>query len=329
MNRQVLIGPAHLYDIQPVFAPILRDAGYDLIFPQQHIQMVESQVLEVLPGCVASLAGSEPYTRKVIAEAAAKGLKILSRAGVGYDAIDVAAATDHGVAVTIAVGANHDAVAEQAVGLIIALAKQIVPQHISIRAGGWPRKAFSPLRGKTLGVVGLGRTGKAVVRRMLAFGMTIIAHDPYAGAEFAAENSVRMVPMQELFRTSDFVTLHCPLTPETRHLICTRTLELMKPTAYFVNTSRGGVVNEAELLAGLQAKRIAGAALDVLDVEPPGGNPLTALENVIFTAHTAGVDMQSRHDMASAAATAIKRMLAGEWLDEWVVNPAVKSRWSA
>lgn len=328
MKPRVLIGPAHLYDIQPVFAPPLREAGYDLVFPKQHIQMVESQVLEHIPGCVASLAGSEPYTRKVIETAAANGLKVLSRAGVGYDAIDVKAATDNGVAVAIAVGANHDAVAEQAVGLLIALAKQIVPQHNTIRNGGWPRKAFGHIRGKTLGVVGLGRTGKAVVRRAKVFDLTIIAHDPYAGAEFAAENGVRMVPMDELFSTSDFVTLHTPLTHETRHLIGHRTLSLMKPTAYLVNTSRGGVVNEPELFEAMSAKRIAGVALDVLDVEPPAGNPLTQLDNVLFTAHTAGVDHKSRNDMASVAAANIVKILNGEWPAECIMNPDVKSMWT-
>lgn len=329
MKPRVLIGPAHLYDIQPVYAPVLRDAGFDLVFPKQHVQMTEAEIGAAIPGCVAALAGSEPYTRNVIAAAAKHGLKLLSRAGVGYDAIDVAAATEHGVAVTIAVGANHDAVAEQAIGLLIVLAKQIVPQHVAIRAGGWPRKAYGPVRGKTLGLVGLGRTGKAVARRAAAFGLTVIAHDPYAGHDFAAANGIRMVPMDEVFSAADFVSLHCPLTPETRHLIGTRTLNLMKPTAYLINTSRGGVVNEAELFAAMSAKRIAGVALDVLDVEPPAGNPLTALENVVFTAHTAGVDALSRNEMAAAAATAIARMLAGEWLDEWVVNPEVKAKWRA
>lgn len=328
MACKVLIGPAHLADIRPVYEPILRNAGFDLVMPTQHVQMTESQLRAVLPGCVASLAGSEPYTRAAIAEAAAAGLKVLARAGVGYDAIDVSAATEHGVVVTIAVGSNQNAVAEQAVGLILMLAKQIVPQHLSIRAGGWPRKAYGSVRGKTLGIVGLGRTGKAVAERMLPFGVNMVAHDPYAGAEFAAARGIRMVPMDELFATADFVTLHCPLTHETKHLIGKKTLSLMKPTAYLVNSSRGGVVNEPELFEEMKAKRIAGVALDVLEVEPPAGNPLTTLDNVYFTAHTAGVDVQSRNDMAAFAAQAIAKLLGGDWPTDWIVNPEVKPKWS-
>jgi phosphoglycerate dehydrogenase-like enzyme len=128
-------------------------------------------------------------------------------------------------------------------------------------------------------------------------------------------------------RQSDYLSLHMPMLPETKHLINGRTLGLMKPTAFLVNTARGGVVHEGDLYQALKANRIAGAGLDVFDQEPPGRHPLFTLDNVVVTAHTAGVDLQSRDDMARAAAQAIVKLLAGEWPGDWVVNPAVKAKW--
>ncbi len=326
MNR-VLIAPAPLKEIEPVYGPPLRAAGFELVFPRRNAQMTEDELLEQLPGCAASLAGSEPYTRRVIERAAAQGLRVIARAGVGYDGVDVAAATDHGVAVSIAPGTNQDAVAEHTFMLILALARNLVVQHNLIRQGQWPRRANQPIRGRTLGVVGCGRIGKAVILRGLAFGMHVIAHDPCGDLEFLARHGVEMVPFEALLGRSDYVTLHMPMLPGTKHIINAKSLTLMKPTAFLVNTARGGVVNEPDLYDALKNDRIAGAGLDVFDEEPPGDNPLLTLENVVLTAHTAGVDVQSRDDMARVAATAVVRLLGGDWPDGWVVNPEVRDRW--
>jgi phosphoglycerate dehydrogenase-like enzyme len=327
MPPRVLIGPAPLKEIEPVYGPPLRAAGFDLVFPARNAQMTEAELLDVLPGCVASLAGSEPYTRNVIEVAAAKGLRVIARAGVGYDGVDVAAATDHGVSVTFAPGTNHDAVAEHTFALILALAKSVVAQHNKTVAGEWPRRANQPLRGRTLGVAGLGRTGKAVALRGLSFGMPVVAHDPVADPGFATQHGIPLVSFDELAARSDYLSLHMPMLPETRHLINARTLGLMKPTAYLVNTARGGVVHEGDLYEALKARRIAGAGLDVFDEEPPGQHPLLTLDNVVVTAHTAGVDLQSRDDMARCAAEAIIKLLGGEWPGDWVVNREVKAKW--
>jgi phosphoglycerate dehydrogenase-like enzyme len=327
MPPRVLIAPAPLKEIEPVYGPILRAAGYELVFPKRNAQMTEAELLELLPGCVASLAGSEPYTHKVIEAGAAAGLKVIARAGVGYDGVDVAAATDHGVSVTFAPGTNHDAVAEHTFALILALAKNVVSQHNKVVTGEWSRQANQPLRGRTLGVAGLGRAGTAVALRGLAFGMPVIAYDPLADAAFATKHNIQLVGFDDLMRQSDYLSLHMPMLPETKHLINGRTLGLMKPTAFLVNTARGGVVHEGDLYQALKANRIAGAGLDVFDQEPPGRHPLFTLDNVVVTAHTAGVDLQSRDDMARAAAQAIVKLLAGEWPGDWVVNPAVKAKW--
>ncbi|MBY0459200.1 MAG: phosphoglycerate dehydrogenase [Gemmataceae bacterium] len=287
------------------------------------------ELLAQLPGCLASLAGSEPYTREVIATAAPAGLKVIARAGVGYDAVDLQAATDHGVVVCYAPGTNQDAVAEHAFMLMLALTRKLAEQDREIRAGLWPRRAVGNLRGKTLGIVGLGRIGKAVAKRAIPFDLKVIAAEIAPDHDFARAHNVTLVPLDQLLREADVITLHVPKTPLTKNLINKDTLALMKPTAFVLNTSRGGVVHEGDLFDALSSKRIAGAGLDVYEAEPPGRNPLFALDNVVLTAHTAGVDQQSRQDMARLPATAIVKLLAGEWPADWVVNPEVKDRFFA
>ncbi len=334
MSRRVLVAPAHLRAIEHAYAPILRDAGYTIEFsphntPGTELQMSEADLLTHLPGCVASLAGSEPYTRAVIAKAAAAGLKVIARAGVGYDAVDLAAATDHGVAVCYAPGTNQEAVAEHAFMLMLALTRNLREQDIEIRQGLWPRRCVRNLRGETLGIVGLGRIGKAMAQRAVPFGLKVISTEILPDHAFAAAHNVTFVPLEELLAKADIVTLHVPKTPLTKNLIRKETLALMKPTALLLNTSRGGVVHEKDLFDALTAKRIAGAGLDVYEVEPPGSNPLFTLDNIILTAHTAGVDQRSRQDMATLPARAIVKLLAGEWPADWVVNPQVKDKFFA
>ena len=329
MKPRVLIGPAPLKEIEHVYGPTLTAAGFEMTFPRRNVQMTEAELREQLPGCVGTLAGSEPYTRDVIAAAAAAGLKVIARAGVGYDGVDLDAATDHGVAVSFAPGTNQNAVAEHTFMLMLALAKNLIPQHTLTRAGQWPRRANLPLRGKTLGVVGLGRIGKAVALLAKAFRMAVVAYEPYPDTAFAAAHGVTLLPFEEVLKQADWVTLHIPMSPESRQCVNARTLGLMKPTAFLVNTARGGVINEADLYEALKNKRIAGAGLDVFDEEPPAGNPLLTLDNVVVTAHTAGVDLQSRDDMARVAGEALAKLLTGEWPAEWVVNLQVKDKFFA
>ena len=328
MPPRILIAPSHLPEIESIYGPALAGLNAELVYPKRPAQMTEAELLDQLPGCVASLAGSEPYTRRVIEVAAKAGLKILARAGVGYDGIDVQAATDHGVVVTYAPGTNHEAVGETALMLMLNLAKSFVLQHTQIAAGKWPRRAYQPLRGRTLGVVGLGRTGKATTTRARAFGMTVLATDPVQDTAFAAAHGVEFVGLEELLRRADYVSLHVPLTPVTRKLINADTLRLMPPTSYLVNCSRGEVVDEAALLEALTTKRLAGAGLDVFEHEPPGDNPLTKLDTVALTAHTAGVDWQSRNDMARVPAECIAALMTGGWPAECVVNGELRGTWT-
>lgn len=322
---KVLIGPAPLAKLQGDFLTVLAGAGFDLVYPKRAVQMVESELMDILPGIPASVAGSEPYTRAVFA--ANPQLKVVARVGVGYDAVDVQAATDHGVVVTIAPGTNQDAVAEHCFMLILTLAKNLMFQHPLIREGKWPRQANRPLRGKTLGLVGLGRIGKAMTTRAHVFGMKVIAYDPFADAAFAAANNVAIVSLDDLLRQADYVSLHLPATAETHKLIDRQKLGLMKPDAFLINSARGAVVDEVALYEALRDKKIAGAGLDVFDEEPPAAdNPILKLDNVVMTAHTAGVDTQSRDDMARKAAECVAAISRGEWPAECIVNPEVKAK---
>jgi phosphoglycerate dehydrogenase-like enzyme len=322
---KVLIAPTTLAHLEGPWLDLFRDAGFEIAYPRPKGQMVEAELLDELRGVAAVLAGSEPYTRRVLE--AHPQLRVIARAGVGFDAVEVPAATERGVAVTIAPGTNQDAVAEQTFALVLALAKDLVVQHCSVKGGGWPRKANLPLRGRTLGIVGLGRIGKAVALRGACFGMKPLAYEPFPDADFNARHDVTLAPLERVLAESDYLSLHVPLTAESRHLINRRTLALMKPTAFLVNTARGGLVSEPDLAEALAGGRLAGAGLDVFDLEPPApDNPLLKLDNVVLTPHAAGVDLQSRDDMALSAARAIVALQRGEWPEEQIVNPDVRSR---
>jgi D-3-phosphoglycerate dehydrogenase len=326
---KVMIGPAPLARLEGDFLTVLRKGGFECVYPKVAVQMSEEDLVNQLGGIAASLAGSEPYTRRVFERF--PQLKVVARVGVGYDAVDVEAATDHGVAVTIAPGTNQDAVAEHCFMLILALAKHLIRQHQPIRDGKWPRHASLPLRGKTLGIVGLGRIGKSMTTRALAFGMKVMAFEPTPDMAFVEKHGVKLAPLDDVLREADYVTLHLPAMAGTKALISAERLALMKPTAYLINTARGAVVDERALYEALRDKKIAGAGLDVLEEEPPlPDNPILTLENVVFTAHTAGVDLQSRDDMARKAAECIAAISRGEWPTECVVNPEVmaKFKWA-
>jgi phosphoglycerate dehydrogenase-like enzyme len=321
---KVLIAPAPLAGLEAGFTQALREAGFELIYPQRRAQLSEDELHGALAGIKATLAGSEPYTRKVLE--ANRHLRVIARAGVGYDAVDLAAATELGMVVTFTPGTNQDAVAEHTFTLILALAKGLVGQHLGTCALKWPRRANLPLRGRTLGIAGLGRIGKAVALRGECFGMPVIAYEPFPDKQFVSQHRIRLVSMEELLAESDFLSLHMPATPQSRHLINRDALRLMKPSAFVINTARGTIIKEVDLIDALQKGKLAGAGLDVFEDEPPADSPLFHMENVVVTPHAAGVDLKSRDDMAYSAATAIVSLSRGEWPAEKIVNPEVRDR---
>ena len=321
---KVLIAPAPLIGVEAEYRHVLKSAGFELVFTKKNGQMLEHELMDALVGIKASIAGSEPYTRKVLE--AHPQLRVIARAGVGYDAVDVPAATELGMAVCITPGTNQDAVAEHTFTLILAIAKNLVPQHLGTVALQWPRGVNLPLRGRALGIAGLGRIGKAVALRGECFGMKLLAYEPFPDHAFAKAHGITFVSFDDLLAQSDYVSLHLPATKESQHLINRQTLAKMKPTAFLINTARGAIVKEVDLIEALQNKKIAGAGLDVFEQEPPADSPLLHMSNVVVTPHAAGVDLQSRDDMALSAAEAIVSFSKGEWPAEKVVNPDVKGR---
>jgi phosphoglycerate dehydrogenase-like enzyme len=326
---KVLIATTTLTGVDGPFLQVLRDAGFEIVYPRLRKSLSEEELLNELKGVAASIAGFEPYTRRIIESS--PELRVIARNGVGYDAVDVAAATEHGIPVTATPGVNQESVAEHTFALMLAVARAVVPQHTAIHDGGWRRIAGVPLRGRTLGLIGLGRIGREVALRAAAFRMRVLAYEVMPDLRFVEQQRITLVPLDQLLAESDFVSLHIPLSNESRHLIDARALSRMKPTAFLINTARGGLVCEADLVQALRDGRIAGAGLDVFTDEPPApDHPLRQLENVVCMAHTAGIDLQARDDMAMLAAAAIVALSRGQWPEHQIINPECRARfrWS-
>jgi len=246
---------------------------------------------------------------------AGRRLKVIGRAGVGVDNIDVDAATRRGVLVINAPEGNTVATAEHAIALMLALARWIPAAHASVvRDRRWERQRFIgvQIHGKVLGVVGLGRVGSQVARRAQALGMTVIAYDPYMSAERARELGVELTGLDDLCRRADFITVHTPLTPATRGLIGPRQFALMKDGVRIINCARGGIIDEQALYEALQSGKVAGAALDVFEQEPPWGSPLLESDKVIVTPHLGASTVESQVNVAVEVAAEVLRALRGE-----------------
>jgi phosphoglycerate dehydrogenase-like enzyme len=264
----------------------LRGAGLDVKVGVGLPTTPVATVIDNLRGCAAVVAGGEPYTEEVFASSPELGL--VCRFGVGYDAVDVAAATRHGVVVATTPGTNDWAVADHAIGLIIDLAHRISRHDRSVRRGEWSSLHGIDVWRQTIGIVGLGRIGKGVARRARGFDMRVLAYEPYPDQEFVAVNGVELVELDQLFRRSDFVTLHLPAMPETERLVDAELLSSMKATAYLINTARGKLVDEDALYEAVSSGRIAGAGIDAWTTEPlANAERWAALENVVLTPHSA------------------------------------------
>jgi D-3-phosphoglycerate dehydrogenase len=252
-------------------------------------------------------------------------LRIVGRAGVGVDNIDLDAATHRGILVVNTPGSSATSVAEHALALMLALARSVPQLNAAMHAGRWEKSgaAGAELRGKTLGLVGLGRVGGEVARRAKALEMRVLAHDPYLSPERAAEWGVQLLPLAEMLAQADYVSLHTALSPATDRLMNQQTLAQMKRGARLINTARGELVDEAALLEALQSGHIAGAGLDVFVTEPPGNSPLMALPNVIATPHVAGSTAEAQEEVGVQIAQQIRDFLAEGVLRNAVNLPAI------
>jgi phosphoglycerate dehydrogenase-like enzyme len=294
-------------ELAPLFAAAGVEPVWTTVTDRPH---TDDDFLSQLGDCEGLVVGPEGVSGRVLA--AFPRLRVVARTGVGFDTVDLATATRLGIWVTNTPGANHEAVADLTIGLMLALARQI-PRHVEIaRAGSWGRVPMVEMWRKTIGLVGIGRVGRAVARRAAGFDMTILATDPYADAAWCAANAVRLLPLTELLAAADVVSLHTHHTPETRAMINADTLALMRPTAFLINTSRGELIDEAALLAALDAGRPAGAALDVLAHEPPRpDDPILKHPKVLVTPHIAGTSVESTGRMGHQAVRNALAVLTG------------------
>jgi phosphoglycerate dehydrogenase-like enzyme len=299
---------------------MLVEAGFEPVDPPSYENAGELSpecVADLLPTCCGMIAGSEKLDGSVLA--LCPHLKIIARTGVGYDAVDVPAARKHGITVTITPGVNQESVAEQAFGLLLGLTRRIVANSVDVAAGGWNRTMPLPIRGKTMGLIGLGRIGQAMIPKAAAFGMNILGHDPFA--KESTNMGLKLTDLDTLLAESDVVSLHVPLTPETKHMIRTESIAKMKQGAILLNTARGGLVNEHDLIAALESGRLGGACLDVTDPEPPPpGNPLRCMPNAIVSPHLGGIDTLSMDEMATMAAWCVIETLSGREASGCVVS---------
>ncbi len=242
-------------------------------------------------------------------------LIIVARNGVGYDNVDIPAATELGIVVTNTPGVNSDAVAEFTYGLILAMVRRIPHSWEELRQGGWRKPHHLEgvdLRGRTLGIIGLGQIGSRVSKIGNALGLKVLACDPYITREAFRNAGAQPASQEEVVRQADFLTLHTPLTQETRHMISTRELAVMKPNAVLVNTSRGGVVDEEALLAAMERNAIFGAALDVFQEEPPRDRKILQHPKILVTGHLAGLTRDAMYRMFTGAAAQVVYALKGE-----------------
>lgn len=266
----------------------------------------EEVVAELIGGAEAVIVGVDRIGQVVLERC--PNLKVISKHGVGVDNIDLEAAKARGVVVANAPGTNTESVADMAFLLILACARNLPHLLEKVREKSWGSSVLGvELEGKVLGIVGLGRIGRSVARRALGFGMQVVYHDP-----LVQDETFRSVSLEELFSISDFVSLHAPLTPETKHLVGERLLSLMKSSAFLINTARGELVDEEALFRFLKEGRIAGAGLDVLSFEPPFASPLLTLPNVIVTPHVAAHTKEANIKMGRIAALNVVRVLEGK-----------------
>lgn len=310
-----------------VYQTVLETGGFEQIVPPGNDELSRTDLARYLADADAVIAGGEPLDGPLMDEA--PRLKVIARVGVGYDSVDVPAATARGIVVTITPGTNQGSVAEHAFALLLAVTRQIARLDPIVRSGGWERPILRPLRGQTLGLIGLGRIGRAIVPRARAFEMPVIACDPVADPGFDQDHDIRRVGLAELLERADVVSLHLPLSTTTYRLLDARAFARMKPGAILINTSRGGLVDESALIESLAGGRLSGAGLDVFDPEPPrADNPLLTFPNVVLAPHLGGQDARSLADMAELACQSVVDLAEGRWPEPCVVNPEVRPRWT-
>ena len=322
-ESRVLVTPRSFADYDPSLRTRLEAAVKDVRYNDKGRPLRSEELVEMIADRDGMIAGLDEINRAVME--AAPRLKVIARYGVGVDNVDLEAARQHGVAVTNTPGANASSVAELTVGLMLALARSIPHADRSTKSGRWPRLSGRTLAGKTIGLIGLGSVGGAVARRRSAFDCTLIASDPFVEPEQARSLGVELVERNVLVELADVLTLHCPLTPETRNMVNSDFLASMKTGSLLINTARGELIDEPALTEALADEQLAGAALDTLRQEPPDpDNPLLKFDQVIVTPHTGAHTDGAANAMGRMAVDDCLAVLSGDEPEHPVLNPEGK-----
>jgi D-3-phosphoglycerate dehydrogenase len=308
---RVLVTPRSYGQNDPGLRTELEAAVGEVVYSPAPRPLTSDELRQLLSGCHGFIAGLDTIDRAALA--AADSLRVIARYGVGVDRVDLDAARERGIVVTNTPGANASAVAELTIGLMLALARSLVPTSLATQAGQWPRSAGLSVAGKTVGLLGLGAIGRQVARRLQAFDCRILAYDPVPASDFAATHGVTLAPVDEVAAQADYLSLHIPVTPETRGMVNAAFLARMKPGAFLINTARGELVNETALLQALQSGHLHGAALDALTSEPPpADHPLLVLPQVIVTPHMGANTDGATNTMGRMALADCLAVLRGE-----------------
>jgi len=324
MSWRVFYTASALETVGAAALAALRESGCDIQRAPKWSPLAESELLAALSGHDAILAGTDAFAAAVLASPQASNLKLISRWGVGYDSVDVRAATELGICVAYTPGLLNEAVADYAFALLCALARGVHLGHLGVKEGQWNHIWGGDIFGKTLGIIGCGRIGQAVARRAAGFEMRLLGFDPSPGAE-GEKLGIKCVPLPTLLAGSDFVSIHAALTPETRGLIGADQLKLMKPSAYLINTARGALLDESALAQALRDQTIAGAALDAFVTEPlPSDHVFLQTPNLLLTPHQASCARETGALVSRAASEAVSDLMNGR-RPKWVVNPEVFS----
>lgn len=288
----------------------LKEFSSDLVYNPYGRPITEDELIPLLEDCDGYIAGLDDVTEKVLSQC--KKLKIVSRYGAGVDRVDLKAAKENGILVTNTPGVNAVAVAELAFGLILSLARKIPALDRKTKAGEWVRSTGMELQGKTIGILGLGAIGKNLARYAQGFSMNVMAYDPFINEAYAKEHNITVATFDEVIRNSDVISLHLPLTNETKHLIDKNAIHQMKPGAIIINTSRGGIIDEAAAYEALKDNRLGGLGLDAFEVEPPKESPLFELDNVVVTPHTGAHTKEATDNMGDLAVDNLINVLSGK-----------------
>ena len=297
---------------------LLKDSGYDVTYDE----MDSETLLREIPNYTALMVRGRTKAVKEIVEAGAKGnLKVIGRAGIGVDNVDIETAGKHGIPVVNAPTGSTASVAELAIGHMLVLSRHLSKANITMKKGEWAKKQLkgSEIGGKTLGLIGCGNIGKLTGKFARAFGMKVIGFDPFISKEDMKKDNIEKIDeFAELMGKSDFISLHLPHTPKTHHIVNEQMISKMKPTAYLINCSRGGTVDEKALYDALKNQKISGAGLDVFEKEPPDGSPLLQLDNISLTPHIGANTKEGQIRAGTVCAEQIIKVLKGKEPDFWV-----------